>query len=83
MLPQMVLIIEIIILITMTMFLFFLSYDVAVIQWMRSFHKKMCDHTTLALTRNVIDNVRINNVFSQLSHIASEGDKIPLSKRVR
>ena len=38
-----------------------LSYDVAVIQWIISCHKNRM--TTLARRRNVIDNVRVNNVF--------------------
>ena len=44
-----------------------LSYDIAVIQWITSCHKKFYDHTcnnTLAGTRNVTDNVRVNNAFS-------------------
>ena len=44
-----------------------LSYDVAVIQWITSCQKNSYDHTynnTLARTRNVIDNVRVNNAFS-------------------
>ena len=44
-----------------------LSYDVAVIQWITSCHKKSYDHTcnnTLAHLRNVIDNVGVTNAFS-------------------
>ena len=44
-----------------------LSYDVAVIQWLTSCHKKSYAHTrnnSLARIRNVIDNVRVNNAFS-------------------
>ena len=45
----------------------YLSYDVAFIQWITSYHKKTYDHTcnnTLARTRNVIDHVRDNSAFS-------------------
>ena len=44
-----------------------LSHDDAVIQGITSCHKNRYDHTcnnTLARTRNVIDNVRVNNAFS-------------------
>ena len=37
------------------------NYDVAVVQWITSCHT--CNNT-LASTRNVIDNVRVNNAFS-------------------
>ena len=40
------------------------SYDVSVIQWIT--YVESYDHTcnnTLARTRNVIDNVRVNNAF--------------------
>ena len=39
------------------------------------------DHTcnnTLPHTRNVIDNVRVNNAFSYRNNVHFEGDKIPL-----
>ena len=44
---------------------FILSYDVTVIQWITSGHKyRMTTRVImLACTRNVIDNVRVNNAF--------------------
>ena len=41
----------------------FLSYDVTVIQWITSYHKNHTCNNTLARTRNVMDNVRVNNFF--------------------
>ena len=43
-----------------------ISYDVAVIQWIKLCRLNL-NHTfnnILARTRNVIDNIRVNNVFS-------------------
>ena len=34
----------------------------------------MCNNT-LARTRNIIDNVRVNNAFSYLNNVHFEGDK--------
>ena len=45
---------------------FILSYDVAVVQWITSCYKTLYGHicnNTKAQTRNVIDNVRVNNAF--------------------
>ena len=55
------------------------SYDVAVIQWITSCHKKSYDHmcnNALARTRNGIDNVRVNNAFSYWNKGHFEGNKI-------
>ena len=51
----------------MTIWDTFVSLDIAVIQWITLCHKKSYNHTcnnTLARSRNVIDNVRVNNAFS-------------------
>ena len=61
----------------------YLSYDVAVIQWITSCHKNR-DHTcnnTLARIRDVIDNVRAN-AFSSLNNVHFEGDKIAIQQRI-
>ena len=49
-----------------------LSYDVAVMQWITSCHKNrmITCNNTLPRRRNVIDNVRVNNVHF-------ENDEIP------
>ena len=56
-----------------------LSYDVAVIQWIKSCHKNRLTtrNNTLARRRNVIDNVRVNNVFPCGNNGHFGGDKIP------
>ena len=56
----------------------YLAYDVCVFQWITSCHKSY-DHpcnNTLARTRNVVDNVRVNDAFSYCNNVHIEGDKI-------
>ena len=52
------------------------SYDVAVIQWIKSFHKNLmitCDKI-LARTCNSIDNDHVRNAFSYENNVHFEGD---------
>ena len=48
-----------------------LSYDVAIIRWITSCHKNRMSTgaITLAHTRNVIDNVHVNNEFSSRNSV--------------
>ena len=59
----------------------YLSYDVAVFQWITSCHKnRIINHTcnnTLVRMRNFIDNVRVNSEFSHSTNVHFIGDKIP------
>ena len=63
----------------------YLSHNSIAIQWIRSCHKTCMtiqgfDHmfnNTLALITNVIDNVRVNSMFSYLNNVQFEADKIP------
>ena len=54
----------------------FLSYDIAVIQWITSCRKNPMTHT-LVRRCSANDNVCVNNVFSYLNEVHFEGDKIP------
>ena len=64
----------------------YLSHNTIAIPWIRSCHKTCMtiqgyDHMfneTLALIPNVIDNVRVNSMFSYLNNVQFEADKIPL-----
>ena len=60
----------------------FLSYDVAVFQWIMSCHKNRMTtrNNTSAGIRSVIDDVRNNNVNFHWKYVHFDGDKIVYKK---
>ena len=66
----------------------YLSHNIIAIQWIRSCHKTCMtiqgyDHmfnNTLALIPNVIDNIRVNSIFSYLNNVQFEANKIPFER---
>ena len=58
---------------------YYLSHDVAVIQWIMPCNKNgmttMCNNT-LTQTHNIIDNIRVSNVLPHCIFAHFQGDKI-------